>query len=295
MHVTNPREIQKRAANKRRNNVLPLIFGAVLLIGLSAGGLYWFVLRPVPVSNENTQEASASPAATQVASQPVREKTTLKNFSGVEFRDLYRSVNYPNTQAFATPPDITGNPTADARIRTMAEKRGFLLTSIPLSPIVKTGEELIAGNGDDLLQPLAQKSWKELKAAARKDGIQLSLISAYRSPKWQRELFTERLLAQGVSIQQIAEGKGEAALNTTLSMTAVPGYSRHHTGYTIDLYCDDGIAFGDSSCNKWITKNNYENAKKYGWIPSYPPGAGEQGPEPEPWEFVWVGTDVLYQ
>lgn len=295
MHVTNPREIQKRAAKKHRSNIVPLIFGGVLVIGLAAGGLYWFLLRPVPLSSENAQEPSGSQAATQVASQPVREKTTLKNFSGIEFRDLYRSVNYPNTQAFSTPPEITGNPTADARIRTLAEKRGFLLTSVPLSPIVKTGEELIAGNGDDLLQPLAQKSWKELKAAARKDNIQLSLISAYRSPKWQRELFTERLLAQGVTIQQIADGKGEAALNTTLSMTAVPGYSRHHTGYTIDLYCDDGIAFGDSSCNKWITKNNYENAKKYGWIPSYPPDAGEQGPEPEPWEFVWVGTDLLYQ
>jgi LAS superfamily LD-carboxypeptidase LdcB len=294
MHVTNPREIQKRAAKKRRSNILPLIFGGVVVIGLAAGGLYWFVLRPVPMNTQG-EPVTSSAAATQIATQAPKNKTTLKTFTGTEFRDLYRSVNYPNTQNFSTPPEITGNPTADARIRAMAEKRGFLLTSVPLSPIVKTGEELIAGNGDDLLQPLAQKSWKELKTAARKDNIQLSLISAYRSPKWQRELFMERLLAQNVTVQQIADGRGETALNTTLSMTAVPGYSRHHTGYTIDLYCDDGIAFGDSSCNKWITKNNYENAKKYGWIPSYPPGAGEQGPEPEPWEFVWVGTDALYQ
>lgn len=28
-------------------------------------------------------------------------------------------------------------------------------------------------------------------------------------------------------------------------------------------------------------------------MPSYPAGAGTQGPEPEPWEYVHVGADIL--
>src|SRR5690606_25521512 len=38
---------------------------------------------------------------------------------------------------------------------------------------------------------------------------------------------------------------------------------------------------------------NYANAKRFGFIPSYPPDGGKQGPEPEPWEFVWVGVEVI--
>jgi len=33
--------------------------------------------------------------------------------------------------------------------------------------------------------------------------------------------------------------------------------------------------------------------KRFGFIPSYPENSGKQGPEPEPWEYVWVGEDVL--
>jgi D-alanyl-D-alanine carboxypeptidase len=164
-----------------------------------------------------------------------------------------------------------------------------------VSSIEKSGEALTGSYQDDLLQPLAAKSWQELKAAAKKDGLGMSLVSGYRSPKSQRDLFTERLYSTGVTDKQISAGTPDNSVNATLSMTAVPGYSRHHTGYTIDIHCDDGLAFGVSTCNQWITKDNYANAKKYGWIPSYPPGAGEQGPEPEAWEYVWVGTDVLYE
>jgi LAS superfamily LD-carboxypeptidase LdcB len=43
-----------------------------------------------------------------------------------------------------------------------------------------------------------------------------------------------------------------------------------------------------------MSKDNYLQAKKYGWIPSYPEGAQQQGPEPEAWEYVWVGTASLH-
>lgn len=297
MHAVDPKEIARRAAhNKRAKRQGRLFVIVIFLLGLSALSGLWFIQYKNKASRQPTTPVTeqAKPAA-KTSATPKPAKTKLKTFTGTQFRDLYRSISYPNTQAFSQPPDITGNPVADARIRSMAEKRGFALTTIPVSPIVKTGEALINENGDDLLQPPAQKAWQDLKAAAKKDGIHLTLISAYRSPKWQRDLFMQRLLAHGITIQQIADGKVDTAVNDTLSMTAVPGYSRHHTGYTVDLYCEDGVAFGSSTCNTWITKNNYEVAKRYGWIPSYPEGAGEQGPEPEPWEFVWVGTDLLFE
>ena len=298
MHVLEPKDIasrnNKHAKVKRRSSRISLLLLVVLLA--VGGGAYWYTyLRKKPASLATTPVTPQLSSNKSVASAAKPAKTTLKTFTGVEFKDLYHSIKYPNTEPFTTPPEITGNVVADTRIRELADKRGFLLTSIPVAPIVKTNEPLLKGEEDDLLQPLALNSWLQLKAAAKKDGLSMTLISAYRSPKWQRQLFTQRLYATGVTAAQIASGTADNAVNATLGLTAVPGYSRHHTGYTVDLYCEDGTAFVSSSCNTWISKDNYANAKKYGWIPSYPPGAGEQGPEPEPWEYVWVGTDVLYK
>lgn len=296
MHVLEPKELASRKKHKikaRKNRSRVLLFLIVLLLA-GAGGASWYVLKTVQSTSNTATPATTTPPVTQ---QPTatKPKTKLKTFSGVQFRDLYRATSYPNTEPFTAPPEITGNVTADARIRTLAEKRGFALTSIPVAPIEKSGEQLAGGYQDDLLQPLAAKSWQQLKAAAKAERVSISLISGYRSPKSQRDLFTERLYSTGIKASQIAAGTGDNAVNATLSMTAVPGYSRHHTGYTIDLQCDDGQEFGASICGRWISKDNYTNAKKFGWIPSYPPDGGEQGPEPEAWEYVWVGTEALYE
>lgn len=295
MHVLSPKEIENRNIKKtRKNKRAPFV---VLFLLIALGSLGWYGYKTIlPTQKVATAPQDKTTEKQDVAPAPAATpKTKLKTFTGVQFRDLYRSTTYPNTESFTTPPEITGNTEADARIRSLAEKRGFVLTSIPVAPIEKSGELLTGEYQDDLLQPLAAKSWQQLKAAAKKDGLAMSLISGYRSPKSQRNLFTERLYATGVTAKQIAAGTADNTLNATLGMTAVPGFSRHHTGYTIDIYCDDGVAFGASKCNAWIIKNNYENAKKYGFIPSYPPGAGEQGPEPEAWEYVWVGTEPLYE
>ena len=39
--------------------------------------------------------------------------------------------------------------------------------------------------------------------------------------------------------------------------------------------------------------DNFYNAKRFGFIPSYPDDLNAQGPNPEPWEFVWVGVDLI--
>ena len=42
-----------------------------------------------------------------------------------------------------------------------------------------------------------------------------------------------------------------------------------------------------------MAANNFAEAKRHGFVPSYPAGAGPQGPRPEPWEFVYVGVAPL--
>ena len=280
----------RQFAHKRRKFKLPKGLVLAALVAVAGIGVWFFVADAPENNNQLPVQASNTPAPQVEA--PVTKSGKLKTFTGEQFKTLARGIRYPNVQEFTEPPFITGDPVADARIRSLAEARGYKLTSIPVGAIQKINEPRL--EGDDLLQPLAALSWTDLKAAAKKDSVPLSLLSAYRSPDYQRTLFMSRLLAKGTSIAQIAAGQGDAAVTATLGITAVPGYSRHHTGYTIDLWCEDGSgSFLASRCYKWISESNYQKAKEAGWIPSYPDGAGEQGPEPEPWEYIWVGKEAV--
>lgn len=229
--------------------------------------------------NKGTTEASAN--------------LEIKQFTNQQFHEIYLSSTQPNTQEIVTLPYITGNIDADKRIQKIAEARGYFKSRTPVSPIVKLDETVL--EGDDLLQEKSASAWKELKKSANTNGINLTITSAYRSFDFQRQLFLSRLYARGVGASQIAAGNADSAVEATLSVTAPPGYSRHHTGYTIDLACGNvGLqAFASTKCYKWLSQNNLANTKMFGWIPSYPEATGTQGPEPEAWEFVWVGKSIL--
>lgn len=216
----------------------------------------------------------------------------LKTFTGEDFQKLYDSISYPNTQAIRLTPVITGDKTVDERIVTIAKSRGYETHSVPVAPIDKV---VVADSiGDDLLQPSASEAWQKIKEASEKDGIPLKLNSGYRSIEMQRQLFLDRLRATGASNSQIANGSADQQIVSVLEQAAIPGFSRHHTGYTVDFICANGAqSFKTTTCFKWLKDNNYYNTKRFGWIPSYPEGASEQGPEPEPWEYVWIGVQSL--
>jgi LAS superfamily LD-carboxypeptidase LdcB len=214
---------------------------------------------------------------------------TLIQFSGNEIRLLFDNLRQANLTKVNVPPYITGDDIADTRIRQIAEQRGYKLRSSPVSKLTN-----IDGYP---LQKEVHQPWLNLKKSALNDGINISVVSAYRSVNDQRELFLERLYSEGINVTQIAAGKADAAINKVLVTTAVPGYSKHHTGYTLDFVCA-GFAFENfknSDCNQWLVANNYENAKAHGFIPSYPVDADLQGPDPEAWEYVYVGLEVLYE
>lgn len=290
MRIVEPRQFNHLKTKKTASNKKVLsLFLAVIV----AGGLYYGWSHP-PKIKRSVQPAPMieQEAIPEQAQEPARPKV-IKAFSGDDFKRLFRSLAHPNTQVFIDPPDITGNEQADRRIRQLAEERGYRMTSIPVHALVRTQEDATA-NSDDLLQPLAYQGWISLKEAALKEGIPLVLYSGYRSPEFQRDIFLERLLINGATPERIAAGQADAAVRATLEMTAVPGYSRHHSGYTADFRCDDGSAnFGSSKCFTWLNEDNYRRSKEHGWIPSYPEEAEEQGPEPEPWEYIWVGRDAL--
>lgn len=281
MHVIDHRRVQEKTKKRRGKKPAVFIIGILLL----AGSIFSLKSQWQTEQKPSVQLANAQ----NQAIQPKAKKGVLKTFSPDQFKDLYNNFSYPNTAPINEHTPITGDLQADARIRQVAVQRGYQLRS---APVADTFQDV--GKGYKLQQPAA-KPWLDMLAAARKDGLGLGLTAAFRSADEQKTIFNTRLAQLGIPAALIGTGAYDGQISQVLRMTAIPGYSRHHTGYTVDISCGNtpSSSFEFSPCFEWINRNNYENAKKFGWIPSYPKGTTNQGPEPEPWEYVWVGTDAV--
>ena len=118
--------------------------------------------------------------------------------------------------------------------------------------------------------------------AAKRDGITLYSLSAYRSYATQTSIFNRNL-------QQLGRA-------TTLGLTAKPGYSEHQTGLADDLgdgtSCDLAVCFESHPAAKWLAKNSW----RYGWILRYPLGYTKvTGIQTEPWHFRYIGKAAAKQ
>jgi D-alanyl-D-alanine carboxypeptidase len=278
-----------RVIEPRRKNNLPRQTSktgllVVVCLGVLAGLLIFYLSNKA----ENELENKNQP----LLEQPViKTEGELKTFKGQQFVDFYYRLAFPNTQRISEEAGITGGREADEHLKVLAEKRGYVLQAAPVSDVLEPADK------DMTLQPKAALDWKKLRNAARQDRLELELTAGFRSAKDQTDIFLGRLEAAGVPISAIPSGNYDGQINRVLKTTALPGYSKHHTGYTADIGCptDPGVVFEQSECFVWLSKNNYKNAKEHGWIPSYPEGAKKQGPDPEAWEYVWTGRQNLIE
>ena len=123
--------------------------------------------------------------------------------------------------------------------------------------------------------------------AAKEDGIDLMICSAYRSYDRQTTLFNNKmnkLMNQGMNYM-------EAYAVGSMSVT-VPGTSEHQLGLALDIltsgYVEMDDGFGDTKAGIWLA----ENAPDYGFILRYPKEKEEiTGIIYEPWHFRYVGEE----
>ena len=112
-----------------------------------------------------------------------------------------------------------------------------------------------------------------MHAAATDYGIELQLVSAFRSASYQLEIL-RRKLDRGQSIDEI------------LKVSAAPGYSEHHSGRVVDLTTPGYAAleeeFENSPAFAWLRRN----ASEHGFHLSYPRN-NPHGIAYEPWHWCW--------
>lgn len=120
----------------------------------------------------------------------------------------------------------------------------------------------------------AEIAFMEMKNAAARDGITLTIVSGYRSYARQERLYNNYVAK---------DGKDEAD-----RYSARPGHSEHQSGLAMDLNSVED-SFANTKEAKWIA----ENCAKYGFIIRYPKGKEEQtGYIYEPWHVRYLGVDL---
>lgn len=118
-------------------------------------------------------------------------------------------------------------------------------------------------------------------ATAKQDGVNLSMVSGYRSYSYQKQLFNSYAKRDGVKAAE--------------TYSARPGYSEHQTGLAADIGSADhpGCTLEDcyakTPAGKWLKANAY----KYGFIIRYTDeNHAVTDYIPEPWHLRFVGSDL---
>ena len=147
-------------------------------------------------------------------------------------------------------------------------------------PLCPEPQEL-ADSGPDMfdrpqrLTPEALAAWRRMQSLAAASGIELLLVSAFRSWQYQHDLIARKL------------EKGQQ-INDILLVNAAPGFSEHHSGRAIDIAtpgCEVLTeAFENTPAYQWLE----QNAADFGFHLSFPRD-NDLGIAYEPWHWCFRG------
>lgn len=197
-------------------------------------------------------------------------------------------ISAPAQRASASPPPTTAVPsTTPPAVRpahSLDDPRSLWVVvnrRRPLQPRSFVPPDLVAvavpHTNAPLLRRPAAAATVALVAAARRAGLRLLSISAYRSYSAQQRVYGEDLRRYGRA--------------TADRQTARPGSSEHQTGLAIDLgagsgRCSLAACFGRIPEGRWVAANGW----RFGFVLRYPEGADRTtGYEYEPWHLRYVG------
>ena len=136
----------------------------------------------------------------------------------------------------------------------------------------------ITRDGSILLHRTAAQKFRQMEADAKAQGINLAIISGFRSVETQNYLFFN------IKERRVQDTAKRA------EVSAPPGYSEHHTGYAVDLGDARSPAtnlqqsFENTAAFQWLD----QNAAKYSFELSFPRD-NAQGISYEPWHWRFVG------
>jgi D-alanyl-D-alanine carboxypeptidase len=284
----------------RSKTLLWIALGAVLVLG--AGGYLLYQnsslsrhvsqLQSELADTESTRDLLSAQLASSTEELAIASSTiaklaedlsmTAEELDGV--KDDYRAEKKKNDkfedqikEISSTVGDLDKLSKTDEELLEKYSKVYFLNENYIPSDLSAIDDEWKYTDGKDLqLHSKVIPFFDKMEEAAKEDGVNLWVVSAYRSFGTQAGLKQSYLMTYGSGAN---------------AFSADQGYSEHQLGTTID-FTTDGMggglvtSFESTPAFAWLK----ENAYKYGFILSYP--SGNSYYMYEPWHWRFVGKDL---
>jgi len=144
---------------------------------------------------------------------------------------------------------------------------------------------------DIYMQTSAYRAYKKMYLAAANQGINLKIVSAFRSFNHQKAIWEAKWTGRRKVLGQNLSKKypnAEQRAKVILMFSAMPGTSRHHWGTDIDIYSVEDEDF-QSGKGKQIYEWLKAHASDYGFCQVYTPKIGKRstGYEEEKWHWSY--------
>ena len=211
------------------------------------------------------------------------EKDCQDCLSAIQTNQNSSVVTTPSPTLSPTPtptPEATVKPTVDTT--TVSSIQKITNKSHPIDPgyipadLTKVN---VNSNGTQYLRSEAATALTNMFEAARKDNINLYLVSGYRSYEQQLELYNTYVATDGKALAD--------------QYDAIPGACEHQLGLAVDLSDDNrnhdiDDSFESTAAYQWLLKHSYE----YGYIFRFPRGNETiTGIAYNPWSFRYIGVE----
>lgn len=181
----------------------------------------------------------------------------------------------------------------------------FFMTSIIFSQNDITKNDFFLLGKNDLketlnsgLLPEAYLKFKQMQNDAKKEGVEIEIVSGYRSYQKQKDIWNNKYnknFENGIL--------GIKNINRIIQYSTLPGTSRHHWGTDIDIIDKRFIPKGDLLLEKNYAENGIysqlfswmrKNSKKYGFYLVYDDSPKRKGFKFEPWHYSYKPLSVIF-
>jgi D-alanyl-D-alanine carboxypeptidase len=203
------------------------------------------------------------------------------NIEELEPKKVTISSNSTPSNWWEYPNDIKETTRSGNDLLVLVNKEYKLPSTYVPSDLTKVGENVIRRGDNYYLRSILINNLKDLVTQAKSEGIDLSIVSGYRSYQTQANTYQ----------YWVNYNNGCVACADRISARA--GHSQHQLGTALDFSSNEvndalGIKFGDTQASKWLQ----ENAYKYGFVLSFPKGYESiTGYSYEPWHYRYIGKE----
>ncbi len=154
----------------------------------------------------------------------------------------------------------------------------------------------LVGEGINL-RPEAHEAFVRMKRAAYQDGIDISVVSSYRSYERQRSIFERKY----IEFTDVDGMEPLAAIDKIIEYSTIPGTSRHHWGTDVDLIDASKPAEGDVlDPDKFLEGSPFADflqwmqarSQDFGFYLVYTDNAKRRGFKYEPWHYSYAPLSI---